>query len=80
MFRMVAVIREVLDCGILEDGEQPKHVAAKLGYMCVCVCVRFCLFAWASAASHGCTIACWLIVRPIFDHQMPPRLPKRSAL
>jgi hypothetical protein len=28
-----------------------------------------CLFMWASAASHGCTAACWLIVPPAFDVQ-----------
>jgi hypothetical protein len=26
-----------------------------------------CLFPWASAASHGCTTACWLIVPPALD-------------
>jgi hypothetical protein len=26
-----------------------------------------CLFPWASAASHGCTTACWLIVPPSLD-------------
>jgi hypothetical protein len=26
-----------------------------------------CLFPWASAASHGCTAACWLIVPPELD-------------
>jgi hypothetical protein len=26
-----------------------------------------CLFLWASAASHGCTAACWLIVPPTLD-------------
>jgi hypothetical protein len=26
-----------------------------------------CLFPWASAASHGCTAACWLIVPPAVD-------------
>jgi hypothetical protein len=28
-----------------------------------------CLFLWASAASHGCTAACWLIVPPALDVQ-----------
>jgi hypothetical protein len=26
-----------------------------------------CLFPWASAASYGCTAACWLIVPPALD-------------
>jgi hypothetical protein len=26
-----------------------------------------CVFTWASAASHGCTAACWLIVQPALD-------------
>jgi hypothetical protein len=30
-------------------------------------CTTFCLFVWASAASHGCTAACWLIVPPALD-------------
>jgi hypothetical protein len=43
------------------------------------------LFPWASVASHGFTTACWLIVPPTLDvptfgHQMPLRLPTRSAL
>jgi hypothetical protein len=28
---------------------------------------EFCLFPWASAASHGCTAASWLIVPPALD-------------
>jgi hypothetical protein len=35
MFRMVAILKEVFGCGILEDGNQPKHVAAKLGDICM---------------------------------------------
>jgi hypothetical protein len=31
------------------------------------VCLFVCLFPWASAASHGCTAACWLIVPTAFD-------------
>jgi hypothetical protein len=31
------------------------------------VCVFVCLFPWASAASHGCTAACWLIVPPALN-------------
>jgi hypothetical protein len=27
----------------------------------------FCLFLWTSAASHGCTAACWLFVPPALD-------------
>jgi hypothetical protein len=39
------------------------------------------LFPWASAASHGCTAACWLIVPPALDvPTLPPRLPTHSAL
>jgi FtsH-binding integral membrane protein len=34
-----------------------------------------CLFTWASAASHGCTAACWLIVPPALD---VPTLATRS--
>jgi hypothetical protein len=38
--------------------------------------VPVCLFPWASAASHGCTAACWLTCtarfgRSNFGHQMP---------
>jgi hypothetical protein len=31
------------------------------------VCLFVCLFPWASAASHGCTAACWLIVPPALN-------------
>jgi hypothetical protein len=30
-------------------------------------CLFVCLFPWASAASHGCTAACWLIVPPALN-------------
>jgi hypothetical protein len=30
-------------------------------------CLFVCLFPWASAASQGCTAACWLIVPPALD-------------
>jgi hypothetical protein len=32
----------------------------------------FCLLTWASAASHGCTAACWLIYRPLWTFQLWP--------
>jgi hypothetical protein len=33
----------------------------------LCAMLFVCLFPWASAASHGCTAACWIIVPPALD-------------
>jgi hypothetical protein len=42
-------------------------------------CLFVCLFPWASAASHGYTAACWLIVPPALDvPTLATRCPRAS--
>jgi hypothetical protein len=53
--------------GVTEEnhkGFQVIGIRVKIWTLCV-----VCLFPWASAASHGCTAACWLIVPPALDVQ-----------
>jgi hypothetical protein len=64
---------------------EDSTISAEICRTALFVCLFVCLFPWASAASHGCTAARWLIVPPALDFptlatKMPPRLPIRSTL
>jgi hypothetical protein len=48
-------------------GQNVEGLNVKMVVHIVTTGLFFCLFTWASAASHGCTAACWLIVPPALE-------------
>jgi hypothetical protein len=56
-----------LPFGCVCDLSYFKKISIKMKTIYLYVCLFVCLFPWASAASHGCTASCWLIVPPALD-------------
>jgi hypothetical protein len=50
-----------------KEKEIILHVVSGRFYILHVVCLFVCLFPWASAVSHGCIAACWLILPPALD-------------